>query len=786
MLKNYFKIAWRNLIKHKLFSFINIFGLASGMTVCMLAIIKVKDAYHYDTFHPNSEKSYRILTNLNRKNGEHFLCASSPLPLAGYLKNNYDAVDKSTSVFFSQQEVTIDEKKLLAKEAFVDEDFYNIFGFSLKSGSPAIRPQTAVLTTETAERFFGKQNPIGHTITIGKSVGFIVTGVLSKPAGPSHLTFDLLASTSSIPLLYQDGTNQEWSDEAAAYTYIQLKSAASKEILQNILRNVSKQVNAIISPAGENFEFDIQALEKISPGSIPLYNITNEPILPNLVIFGLIGFSMLLLAFFNYVNLTLARSLDRAREVGIRKVAGALKRHLILQFLSESILVAVFAFCLAYVQLRLISSLPAVARIIGDAAQDKTLWLYFVLFTILTGLLAGWIPAKVLSSFQPVRVLKGKFNTKLFGGVGLRKTLTVIQFATSLIAIVTLVIFYRQSVYMATADYGFQRRGILNIDLPANAYQKTATAFSALSGIEEVAATSDLFGFSGGDGKFIKRDKAGDSLHAAYFAVTPSFVKNMGIELIAGENLPNATSKSGNGYVIINEEAVSSLKFKTPFEATGKTIWLTDSTNYTVAGVVKDFHYASFLRPINPMILVNNSDEFRTMSLKVAEGARGTIIPTLEKAWKKLYPNQPFKADWFDKQLHDQHLHKDDLVFIGLLTFMALSIACLGLLGMVIYTTKNREKEVGVRRVMGAKVVQVIVTISKEFVALLLISVSIGLPIGVFAGKQFLQQYAYRIPVTFTMLAGSAAGLLFLGALTIGWQTYRTALTNPAKSLRME
>jgi putative ABC transport system permease protein len=786
MLKNYLKIAWRNLTKHKLFSFINIFGLASGMTVCMLAMIKVKDAYDYDTFHPNSEKSYRIITNLNRKNGEHFLCASSPLPLAGYLKNNYNAVDKSTSVFFSQHEVTIDDKKLSAKEAFVDADFYNIFGFTLKSGSPATKPQTAVVTAETAARFFGKQNPIGHTITIGKSVGFIVTGVLSKPAGPSHLSFDLLASTSSIPLLYQDRANQEWSDEAAAYTYIQLKPTASKTMLQNILKNVSKQVNTIIVPSGENFEFDIQALDKISPGTIPLYNVTGEPILPNLVIFGLIGFSMLLLAFFNYVNLTLARSLDRAREVGIRKVAGALKRDLIIQFLSESVLVAIFAFCLAYVQLRLISSLPTVNRIIGDAAQDTTLWLYFVLFTILTGLFAGWIPAKVLSSFQPVRVLKGKFNTKLFGGVGLRKTLTVIQFATSLVAIVTLVIFYRQSIYMATADYGFKRQGILNIELPANTYEKTATAFSALSGVEDVSATSDLPGFSGGDGKFIKPGKVGDSLRAAYFAVTPSFIKNMGIELIAGENLPNATSETGTDLVLINEQAVNSLKFKTPFEAVGKRIWLNDSTSYTVAGVVKDFHYASFKRPINPMLLVSRPNEFRTMCLKVAKGAEGTIIPNLEKAWKKLYPNQPFKADWFDKQLYDQHLHKDDLVFIGLLTFMALSIACLGLLGMVIYTTKNREKEVGIRRVMGAKVMQVIVTISKEFIVLLLISVCIGLPIGFIAGKQFLQQYAYRIPVNFWLLAASATGLLLLGALTIGWQTYRTALTNPAKSLRTE
>jgi putative ABC transport system permease protein len=786
MLRNYFKVAWRNLTKHKIFSFINIFGLASGMTVCMLALIKIKDAYDYDTFHPNSARSYRIITRLDKKDGQHFLCASSPLPLADYLKENYKVIDKSTSVYFSTDEVTVENKKLSAKEAFVDADFYTIFGFKLISGSSAIQPQTVVLTTETAERFFGKQNPVGRTITIGSSTEFIVSGVLAKPPFPSHLKFDMLASASSIPLLKQNNSIEDWSDEAAAYTYVQLKEGASAKTLESLLKTVTKHANTIIAPStGKRLAFDIQPLDKISPGTIPLYNITNEPIFPNLVVFALIGLSMLLLAFFNYINLTLSRSLDRAREVGIRKVAGALKYHLVIQFLSESVLVAILAFGLAYFQLKVISGLPTVNRIIGDASEDKMLWIYFGVFTILTGLFAGWIPAKVLSAFQPVRVLKGKFNTKLFGGVGLRKTLTVIQFSASLIAIVTLIVFYRQSEYMATADYGFARQQIINITIPANSYETVAAAMTATPGVEQVAGSSGIFGFTNFDNRFIKREKIGDSLMAAYFSVTPSFLSNMGIQLIAGENLP-ATSEKESHFVLINEEATRALQFKNPADAPGKVIWINDSTNYIIAGVVKDFHYASFLRRIQPLLLGTRPNEFKILNLKVAKGAEQAIILSLEKAWKKLYPNQPFEADWFDKQLYDQHLHKDDLIFIGLLTVMALSIACLGLLGMVIYTTKNRAKEVSIRRVMGANVSQVIFTISREFVTLLMISICIGLPAGFFAGKQFLQQYAYRIPVNVGILAASAAGLLLLGGITIGWQTYRTALANPAKSLRTE
>lgn len=787
MLKNYFKIAWRNLLKHKLFSFINIFGLASGMTVCMLALIKIKDAYDYDTFHPNSNRSYRITTNLIRKNGEHLLCAYSPLPLGEYLKDNYKAIDKCARVHFSQDEVTANNKKLFVKEAYADSDFYKVFGFRLISGSPAIAPQTAVLTSETAQLFFGKENPIGQTMTIGDSVNFTITGILAKPPYPSHLKFDLLASASTLSVLQERKLLDDWTNEASAYTYVQLKKSVSPATLDNVLNNVTKQANKLLSSTTDKrYEFAAQPLDKISPAMKPMYTTTDEPIFPNLVAFSGIGLAILLLAFFNYVNLTLARSLDRAREVGIRKVAGALKHHLMLQFLSDSVLVALFSFCLALLLLRLISKLQTVQRLIGEVSQDKTLWLYFIVFTILTGLFAGWIPARVLSSFQPVRVLKGRFNAKLFGGVGLRKTLTVIQFAASLIALVTLLIFYRQSVYMATADYGFQRERILNIQLPQHSYERAATAFSATPGIDQISGYSALFGFSGGDNRFVKREKAGDSLAAAYFSVTPSFINNLGIKLIAGENLPVTNSEKGAQFAVINEEAVRELQFKNPFEAAGKYIWLNDSTKYVVAGVVKDFHFAGFMRSIQPLLLAYQPDELKILNLKIEKGAEQFIFSRLEKTWKKLYPHQPFEAQWFDKQLYEQHLHKDDLMFIGLLTAMSLSIACLGLLGMVIYTTQNRSKEVGIRRVMGAKVWQVILTISKEFIGLLVLSVCIGLPLGYLVGLQFLQQYAYRIPVSFGILAESAAALLGLGALTIGWQTYRTALANPVKSLRTE
>jgi len=256
--------------------------------------------------------------------------------------------------------------------------------------------------------------------------------------------------------------------------------------------------------------------------------------------------------------------------------------------------------------------------------------------------------------------------------------------------------------------------------------------------------------------------------------------------LIAGENLPAVSPANGAHFVLINEEASHALRFKDPGAAVGNTVLVNDSTQFIIAGVVKDFHYATFMRSIQPLFIANQQDQYAVLNLKISPSAERNIMPALEAEWKKLYPHQPFQASWYDKELFREHLHKDDLVFLGLLTFMALSIACLGLLGIVIYTTKNRAKEVSIRRVMGANVWRVVVEISRGFAGLLLIAICIGLPIGFIISSEFLRQYAYRIPVSVSLMAESAAALFLLGGLTIVWQTYQAANANPVKALRSE
>ncbi len=788
MLKNYIEIAFRNLWRQRLFSFVNIVGLASGMTVCLLALIQVKGAFDYDTFHPNADRIYRILTDMTRHQETVMSMASTPLPLADLLTRDYDVAEQITRVRYGlPDKATANDKTLPITGVFVDPGFYTIFGFRLATGYPATEAGTVVLTRATADRFFPKQNPIGKTLTVGHFGQLTVTGIMEKPPYPSHLRFDIIVSMATLSQSSEKGKLMNWQDEAAGYTYVQLKKGISSTVLQTALNAAAKRINGgYLATANRRYGFRWQSLARISPGNEPLYNITAEPIMPNLLSMGILALVVLLLAGFNYVNLTLIRSLGRAREVGVRKAVGALKSQLIGQFLTESTVVALLAFGLAYGQLKFVSQLPTVQRLIEDVRQDGFQWAYFLVFVLLTGLIAGWVPAQTLASHQPAQVLRGFLETRLFRGLGLRRTLIVSQFAATLIALIFLAVFYRQSSFMATTDYGFNRQRILTVSLNKPGDLTMATEVSKLAGVEQVAATSAEFGFSGGYVRFIRSRRSGDSIQATAFSVTPTLVQTVGLKVIAGQNLPRSTNDSASYFVLVNEEAVRMLKLGTPSEAVGKTVWLNDSTERQVVGVVRDFHHSNLLRRINSLVLYNQPREFRVLMVKVISGADEAVLAGLSSSWKRHNPYVPIETRWLDEHLKEQHLHRDDRAFIGLLTGMALLIACLGLLGMVTYTIETRIKEVGIRKVMGATFWQIMQVLSKEFVWLLLLAALVGLPLGFGAGQAFLQQYAYHTSVGLGLLLACSLLLFSIGGLIIGWKTYRAALMNPVKSLRSE
>lgn len=790
MFHNYLVIAFRNLWKHKLFSFINVVGLASGIMVCLLALMQIKSAFEYDTFHPNPERTYRIISDVTGRNGNKESLAMTPLPLRDLLQRDYGFIEKSTRVYFGLRgEVSGNGKTLYASGAFVDSAFFEVFGYKVSAGRPALEPNTVVLTSATAQKFFGAANPVGQTILIRDQGHFTVTGVLA-PIDKSHLNFEMLASMATRRT---DTQLTNWNDHYSACTYILAKEGTTRQTIDQVLPVASARVNRLLGTKTPiQYGFRAQAMSEITPDLEDLISITGAgaTTIGSLLSFGAVALVILLLAGFNYVNLTLARSLSRAREVGVRKATGALRSQLVGQFLVESTVIALIALGLAYVLLIAVEPLPIVQRLTQSTRYDATLWFYFVLFALATGAVAGLVPARVLSAYQPIQVLRGQVGARLFRGMGWRKTLIVTQFSITLMAAIFVLVTYRQFSYMGTGDYGFNRENILNLPLTGSAadlgkYRLLANNLAGQVGVERVAAVSESMGYHA-DTWQIRREKGGNPVRVENLAVDHQFVPSMKLTLLAGQNLPVSASDSAGRFVLMNETAVKALQLGIAQQAVGQTLWLADSTEVQVAGVLKDFNFMSFKWNILPLVVRYEPKRFRLLQISVAAGAEGPVLPKIETLWKQINPREPLSYGWYQDELYQQHMHWDDQIFFYLLIGMALSIACLGLLGMVTYTTETRTKEVGIRKVMGATVWQIIFLLSRSFLGLLLLAGLIALPLGYMAGRLFLQEFAYHISLGAETLGLCFGAMLLIGGLTIGVRTYRAALANPAESLKRE
>ncbi|QMW03130.1 ABC transporter permease [Spirosoma foliorum] len=792
MLTNYIKIAWRNLWKHKLFSVINVFGLASGLVVCFLAIAHIKGSFDYDNFHPNRDRTYRILTDVVGKDNDVTPFATSPMPLAEVLKREYPFVEEATRVSKTYAEFSSNQKRFMTMSYAVDPSFFRIFGYKLAKGQPATEPNTVVLTRETAEKFFGTANPVGRVLQNTDLGPITVTGVLADMPAKSHLVFDMLISLQTAWTPQQRASFADWRNYRTGLTYVLLKPGTPADALEKVLPSVVHRATHTLHFKDEKgYSLRVQPFTKLSPARQELMHITHEPQIGGLLLEASVGLLTLLLAVFNYINLTLARSLSRAREVGIRKVAGAVRWQLVGQFMAESVILSLLSLGLANVMLEFIKPMPFVQKwLINGVEWNWQLTAICVVFSVVAGLLAGIAPARVLSGFQPSQVLRSQTGLRIIRGISLRKSLIVAQFAISMIAMIGLLSMTRQMNYMATADYGFRRDRVLTIPLNTIPAQRLANEVNRLAGVEHVSGTSELFG-SFGYGHFVKQKRnALDSSMAFVWATDPQFIATMDLTLLAGQNLPPATADSvasgGSRLVLINEEAVKTFRLGNSQEAVGQSLWLNDSAEVQIAGVLKDFRYTSFAWSIKPLIIQNNPGQFRYLTVSVAAGAEDAVLADTKRIWKRLSPYEPFAGQWYSDFLEQRHTHPEDRDFMTLLLFLSFSIACLGLLGMVTYNTQTRVKEVGVRKVMGAQVSQIVWLLSRDFVRLLLIAAAIALPIGYLAGYAFLSNFAYHVPLGFETFALCFGSLLLLGGLTIGIRTYRAALDNPTESLRSE
>ena len=814
LFQNYFKIGIRNILKYKTFSFINIFGLAVAMSVGMLLILMLADQHRYDLFHVKRDRIYRILSSTEEGRQGY---ATSPFPLAHALKESYPIVEEVTHLTPGVGgDATYQQKLTDMRGYFAEPSFFQVFDFRLEKGdekTALMQPNSVVISSELAYELFNDENPIGKAIEFSDRKlafplefdgisspavpwgSFTITGVIDHSKYKSHLAFDALVSTSSLPLLYADkkieDRSNDWENYFRTYTYVLLRPDADEEQLDRTLADFVKRTYRDISAEHiKGFHLTPQPLSQVQLGLMG--NDTNNRLfLAGYYFLVALAIIILISAALNYTSLSIARSVVRAKEIGIRKVNGAQKRSVMIQFISESILISLFAMVLAIVLLFLLK--PAfknlwVNQYLGfELPQTFEVYLIFFGFAVFIGILAGLYPAIKLSSYEPTKVLK-KLQVMDTGGMGLRKALNVSQLVISLFFIATSVVVFRQFNYFMKFDYGFTSSNIINVELQGASYEQVAQQFYSVPGVVSISASDIIPATGTNNGIELKNHGTEDEFTFASILNTDHhFAQNLDIQLVAGSGLSeNSTTQS----ILINESAVEKLGYPNPSAIIGEsfeTKW--GGETLTVVGVVKNFHYLLLINNngIAPLVLRRNPEQFKFVNVKLSEGDRMKTISQLEVKWKEIDPLHSFQYKFFTDELASTHQAIFDIVTIlGFVAFLAIVIACLGLLGMATYTVERKTREVGIRKALGATGFDIAFLLSKEFMAIVLIAVCIGAPLSFFVNNLWLQTLVNRVDVSWSAVGIGTLCILVLGFITIATQALKASHTNPVESLKVE
>jgi len=809
MLRTDIKIAWRNLAKYKFFSAINVVGLALSMSAALLIITVIRNQFGYDEFHPAPERTYRILTEAIRKEGGSEKYASTPFPMGTSLRDDYAVTEAVTRLCFGPSgDAKAGDNTLVMNGLYADPAFFKVFGFELEAGDEASalnEPFSMILTQEAAVKFFGSTDQAMNKILDVNGYGkFTITGVLKKIDQKTHLRFEGLASAVTMFSLEKELTPEQaeyvvttnWQNYYNTYTYALLRPGKTAKDLSVVLNELAttRYRGLVLESRDAGYRFQPQNLAAITPPSENLSQ-TMESTMPMFVIWGLMGFVFLLMLFpcLNYANLTIARSLVRAKEVGIRKVMGAKRHELVRQFLTEAVLIASVATVLAwFLRLPLILLMEGLVSnsnsdLYDPFLEDWKTYLLFGGFTLLVGVASGWLPATYLARFRPDAALRDLSGIRLFSRVNLRKAMIVMQFSLSLIFLIVVAAMWKQLNFVTKANYGFDKENILNIRLRAVDHQALADEFGRDSRVVRISASSHTLGTWEDFSVDIQKKRDSDPVPMRCFYVDQNYVPNHGLTLLAGENIPANANPERQQYALLNEKALGFFGLGTPQEALGETLWLNDSTEIAIKGVVKDYHFRPLTNVIDPLVLLYSPEYFSQLDVRLVPGDPSGAIASMEGIWKKFDSSHPMLYSFVDQKLSDCYTAMRQTT--GLLLFFAIisiSVACLGLLGIVTFTVETRSKEISVRKVIGASPADLTLLLSRNFFILLSISIVIALPIAYFAANLMLQSFAYRTEVGAGLLLGCTGALVALGLLTVGLQTMRAAAANPAKNLRSE
>jgi putative ABC transport system permease protein len=685
---------------------------------------------------------------------------------------------------------------------FVDPSFLEVFHFPLAQGSSATalqEPHGLILTQPTASKIFGTADPIGQTLALGKLGTFTVTGVLQPLPGKTHFDFEVLGSMATLEALAQrkvmDPVLGNWSAYYNNYVYLKLKEGHERAEVEEALSAINQKYGEGLQSDGKqiSYSFYVQPLTGITPG--PELSGQMGRGLPAffLLFLGVLSVVVLLMSVFNFTNLTIAKSLSRAREIGVRKVVGANRHQVFLQFIGEAVVFSMIALVLSYIFLQVLKTAFRQLSLQEDflISLDESISVYaaFALFAVTVGVLAGVLPATYLSAFKPSKVLKDVQHLKVYSKLTFRKMLMVVQFTLTVIFVIVVAVVYRQIDYMVSSDYGIQQKNNLSLHLKGVPFEKIAHEISNIPGVVRVGGVSHRLGtFADGSDDY-RRSRADKSMVFRHFMVDHHYPENIALTFLAGRNFREEEQSEREREVILNETAVAQLGFGQPLDAIDETIYAGDTLLLRIIGVVKDFHFRPMNNQIGPLALRYNPKAINYLSVHIHPSQKESIVEAMRQVWKKFDPVHPMEYAMMEDEIDEAYRQSgmsDVLVILGYITILVISISCMGMLGMAMYAAQVRVREVGIRKVMGATVVDMMLLLGQSFMALIGMAILVGVPISYFAGRAFLEGFAYRIEITPALLAGATAAIAGLGLVIVCSQTLRVATSNPTRWLRSE
>ncbi|HTR29770.1 MAG TPA: ABC transporter permease [Puia sp.] len=796
MFRNYIKVAWRNLWRNKSYTFINILGLSSGIACAILIFTLVSYQFSFDMFHPAADRVFRVVTEYHTDGTEYQ--PGVPQPLGKAFRNDFSFMEKSARVFtFNNALISLPGEKEVKKfqedngVAYAEPEFFEIFRFPLVSGdhnAALTQPNTALITQKIATKYFGVEDPVGRIIRYNNQTNFRVTGVLRDIPGNTDRINEIYLSYANLKDrdAYMASDSSWGSVSSRMNFFVRLKPGITAAGVERQLPSFVKKYYG--GDDATSTRLHLQPLSDVHFNA----DYDGPASRRNLYVLSLIGAFLVVTACVNFINLATAKALNRAKEVGVRKVMGSLRSHLFWQFMIETALIVFMSFALAYglasLTLPLLNNLLR-TRMPLDLLGDPSILLFLPLLLLAVIFLAGSYPGLILARFRPIAALKGKLSQQHIGGFSLRRILVITQFTVSQMLIIALIVIAIQIRYSRTIDLGFRKDGIVMLPVPENDKIKMTTLRSrltAIAGTQDVTLCSQAPAAESNSYTNLRYDnrpkdepwevneKFGDVRYLTTF----------NLDLIAGRNIfPSDTLREA----LVNEVFMSKVGVRDPAALLGKTIKVDGRKGIAIVGVIRDFHNKSLRSGIDPVVILPEKTNYYNCFARINLADIGAILSSYEKIWNQTYPDYVYSHQFLDERI--ERFYRDDTTAFALVegfAGIAILISCLGLYGLVSFMAVQKTKEIGVRKVLGARVDNILWLFGKEFSQLLLFAFFIAAPVAGWVMHNWLQDFQYHIPLSWRVFALAILATFLIAALTVAWRSAKAALANPVNSLRSE